>query len=91
MTYRLSASSDIIVIGSTLPYFLVLKSDIFFSFWYRYFGITGTVCGGTDGTTFRRYRETLLVSPEGFILEIKVVSLKNIDITHQIINYLISG
>ena len=59
MTYRLSASSDIIVIGSTLPYFLVLKSDIFFSFWYRYFGITGTVCGGTDGTTFRRYRETL--------------------------------
>lgn len=30
-----------------------------------------------------------LVSPEGFIMEVKIVSLENIDISHQTVNYLI--
>ena len=43
--------------------FLFLSLDFFLCFWYRYYGNTGTICGGTDGTKFLRYRETLLTTP----------------------------
>ena len=42
--------------------FLFLRLDFFLCFWYRYYGNTGTICGGTDGTKFLRYRETLTYS-----------------------------